>query len=233
MNSDPGPITPGILPNDGAERQGRARRFVRKVVLPVLAIAAIIAIIWWLDDRQSDAGTSVTGVPRGLVDLPPDPVAGGLDVGPEEGKLAPDFILESLDGEDFRLSDLRGKAVVINFWATWCKPCRTEIPNLIAAYHRYRGRGLVIVGVNLQEGRSIIEPFAADFGMDFPIVIDRTGRVGDGYRLLGLPTTFFVDPAGVIRSRFTGPFVETSNGTNVQNAIDESELNKRIEEILP
>lgn len=107
-----------------------------------------------------------------------------------------------------------------------------EMPNLVKAYDLYRDQGLVIVGVDLQEGKSLIEPFARDFGIDYPIAIDRTGSVGDEYRLLGLPTTYFVDRGGVIRSSYTGPFLQNSNGTNVQGAIDVSELTNRIEEIL-
>jgi len=201
------------------------------VLYPLVVIAAIGATIWWLDSRGS-SGVSPTGVRYGPVDIPAALASPGSEPGPEEGKLAPDLLLERLDGGELRLTDLRGKAVVIKFWATWCQPCRKEIPKLIQAYDKYRERGLVIVGVNLQEGKSVIESFAHDFGMDFPIVIDRTGSVAEDYRLVGLPTTFFVDRQGTVRSRFTGPFLESANGTNVQGAIDVTELEKRIEEVL-
>ncbi len=155
-----------------------------------------------------------------------------MEVGTDEGKLAPNFLLETLDGKEMRLSDLRGQPVVINFWATWCQPCRKEVPELVAAYNSYRERGLVILGVNLQEGKGIVRPFAEDFGMNFPILIDRDGEVGDEYRVLGLPTTYFVDRDGVVRSVFTGPFIEKGQGANVQGAIEENELQKRIDQIL-
>jgi len=155
-----------------------------------------------------------------------------MAVGVEEGKLAPDFLLETLDGGEIRLSDLRGQAIVLNFWATWCAPCRKEIPQLVAAYDRFASQGLVVLGVNLQESRSVIRSFADAFGMDFPIAIDGTGDVAYEYRLLGLPTTYFIDRGGVVRSLFRGPFVEKLEGTNVQGAIEENELLKRIAEIL-
>ena len=155
-----------------------------------------------------------------------------MEVGTDEGKLAPNFLLETLDGKEMRLSDLRGQPVVINFWATWCQPCRKEVPELVAAYNSYRERGLVILGVNLQEGKGIVRPFAEDFGMNFPILIDRDGEVGDEYRVLGLPTTYFVDRDGVVRSVFTGPFIAKGQGANVQGAIEENELQKRIDQIL-
>jgi peroxiredoxin len=155
-----------------------------------------------------------------------------MGVGAEEGKLAPDFLLETLDGGELSLSDLRGQAVALNFWASWCAPCRKEIPQLVAASDQFAEQGLVVVGANLQESPDTIRRYAEDFGMDFPIALDRTGSVADEYRLLGIPTTYFIDRQGVIRSVFRGPFLEQLEGTSVQGAIEESELLKRIREIL-
>lgn len=213
-------------------RRSWTRSFIRRVVIPALAIMAIAGIIWWLDASGSAGVSPQSGVGYGPVDLPAALSAPQLSVGTDAGNLAPDFLLEGLDGGDVQLSKFRGQPVVINFWATWCYPCRQEMPNLVKAYNQYRGQGLVIIGVNLQEGKSIIEPFARDFGIAYPIAIDRTGSVGDEYRVLGLPTTYFLDREGVVKSVFTGPFLETSNGTNVQGAIDVTELTKRIQEIL-
>lgn len=205
----------------------------RNLLLPLAAIAAIAAAIWWLEYRPSNGdGRSGSGERFGPVELPAALIPAAMEVGPQEGKLAPDFLLPALDGGEVRLSDLRGKAVVINLWATWCKPCRKEIPQLIDAYNTYRDRGLVILAINLQESTSVVRPFAKDFGMNFPILLDRRGSVADKYRLLGLPTTYFVDRQGVVRSVFTGPFVEKVQGTTVQGAIEENELVKRIEESL-
>ena len=201
------------------------------MILPVLAIAVIVGAIWWLENRR-DEGRSSSGEEYGPRNLAAALVPPGMGVGTEEGKLAPNFLLETLDGKEMRLSDLREQAVVINFWATWCRPCRKEIPELVAAYNSYRERGLVILGVNLQEGKGIVRPFAEEFGMNFPVLIDRDGEVGDEFRILGLPTTYFVDRGGVVRSVFTGPFIERGQGSNVQGAIEENELQKRIEQIL-
>jgi hypothetical protein len=106
------------------------------------------------------------------------------------------------------------------------------MPQLVKAYDRYRGDALLVIGVNLQEGSAVLDTFVRDFGIQYPIALDRTGDVGDRYRLLGLPTSVFIGRDGVIRSVFNGPFVEKSQGTNVQGAIDENELDKRIREIL-
>ncbi len=213
-------------------RRSWARGLIRGVVIPALAILAIVGIIRWLESGSSASVSSQSDVVYGPVDLPAALLASQLTVGTDAGDLAPDFLLEGLDGNDVQLSKFRGQPVVINFWATWCHPCRQEMPNLVKAFGQYRGQGLVIIGVDLQEGKSIIDPFAQNFGITYPIAIDRIGSVSDEYRLLGLPTTYFVDRSGVIKSEYTGPFLENSNGTNVQGAIDVSELTKRIQEIL-
>ena len=203
----------------------------RRFLVPVIVITAIVAAIWWLESRN-DGGVSPTGERYGPVELPAALRLAGLDVRAEEGALAPDFLLGRLDGSELRLSDLRGQPVVLNFWATWCAPCRKEIPQFVDASERFREQGLVVVGVNLQEGKSIVRPYADDFGMDFPIVIDVDGEVGDAYRLLGLPVTYFIDRDGIVRSVFTGPFQESDRGTEVRGAIEQTELDRRISDIL-
>lgn len=220
---------PGDVDSD--VRSSRSRGFFRRVVYPIVVIAAIIGVIWWIEYRPSgDADPS--GVRYGPVDLPAPLQSPGLDVSAEPGAAAPDFLLQALDGGEIRLSDYRGRPVVLNFWATWCRPCRQEMPQLVKAYDRYRGDALLVIGVNLQEGSAVLDTFVRDFGIQYPIALDRTGDVGDRYRLLGLPTSVFIGRDGVIRSVFNGPFVEKSQGTNVQGAIDENELDKRIREIL-
>ena len=203
----------------------------RRFLVPVIVITAIVAVIWWLESQDS-GGVSPTGERYGPVELPAALRSSGLDVKAEEGALAPDFLLGRLDDGELRLSDLRGQPVVLNFWASWCAPCRQEIPQLVDAYGRFRGQGLVVVGVNMQEGKSIVGPYAEDFGMDFPIAIDVDGEVGDAYRLLGLPVTYFIDREGIVRSVFTGPFEESEQGTEVRGAIEQSELDRRIVDIL-
>jgi len=209
----------------------RPRGLFRRVVLPLLVIGLIVAAIWWLESRGGD-DVSPTGERYGPVELPAALHTTGLEIGTEEGKLAPDFLLGALDGSEVRLSALRGQPVVLNFWATWCAPCRQELPQFVSAYDRFQGQGLVVLGVNMQEGKSIARGFADDFGMKFPIPIDVDGEVGDEYRLLGLPMTYFIDREGVVRSVFTGPLQERRTDTDVRGAIEQSDLEQRIAQIL-
>jgi peroxiredoxin len=106
------------------------------------------------------------------------------------------------------------------------------MPQFVDAYAAHRDEGLVIIGLNLQESESIIRPFVEDYGVDFPVLIDRDGEVGDEYRLIGLPGTVFIGRDGVVESVFIGPFEAEARGTNVQGAIGESELEQRIAAIL-
>jgi thiol-disulfide isomerase/thioredoxin len=124
--------------------------------------------------------------------------------GISEGNRGRDFTLESLDGSTVSLSDYRGNAVVLNFWASWCAPCRAEIPHLEAAYQAYKDDGLVILGVNVEESRQMIEPFVAEFAMTYPVLLDDQGRVMNEYRALGLPMSLVLYQEGSSDSRSIG-----------------------------
>jgi len=200
-------------------------------VLPLVVVAAIVGAISYIEARGLpfvEDGSSTGSGDYGPLALPPERNPTGRDPSPERERAAPDFLLEKLDGGTVRLSDLQGKAVLVNFWATWCQPCRSEVPHLVAAYERYRQEGLEIVAVNLQEDEDTIADFVEEFGVEFPVVVDRSGDVADEYRVPGIPTSYFVDRSGVVRSIYTGPLV----GQQSRQGIDESDLAQRIEEIL-
>lgn len=128
-----------------------------------------------------------------------------LEPAPIKGHPAPEISLISTTGQPMNLSDFRGKPVVINFWATWCAPCRVETPELQAVY-RERGDEVIIFSVNAtQQDQGDIEGFIQEFGMTFPVVLDPAGKAFKDYNILGLPTTVFVDKNGMINEVFTGP----------------------------
>jgi peroxiredoxin len=122
------------------------------------------------------------------------------------GREAPRFSLERLDGGRLELGDLRGRAVIVNFWATWCKPCRSEFADLISAWREADG-ALEIVAVNLtdQERKKDVLHFVEEFAVPFPVVLDRKGKVRELYSLVTLPTSVFVDSAGIVRRVHSGP----------------------------
>jgi peroxiredoxin len=124
--------------------------------------------------------------------------------GVNKGNRALDFTLVNMAGEEVSLSDFEGEVVVVNFWATWCPPCRAEIPDLEAAYQDFRDEGLVVLGVNVQDPVHMIEPFVTEMGMSYPVVMDTTGMVMKDYRAPGLPVSLIVDRDGIIKERHVG-----------------------------
>jgi peroxiredoxin len=119
---------------------------------------------------------------------------------PRRGFTAPDFSLETLDGQTIALSDLRGQVLLINFWASWCLPCREEMPAIQQVYERYRDQDFVVLAVNLQEQDAQVTAFTDRLELTFPVLIDRDGSVFDRYRVMALPSTahkWFTSPAPV------------------------------------
>jgi thiol-disulfide isomerase/thioredoxin len=165
-----------------------ARQPRRWTALTLVLLA--LGVIWAAASRLPGAGAA-PGAP------PPSP---------REGFSAPDFALEQLGGGRVTLSELRGQVVVVNLWASWCPPCRAEMPALDRVYRAYRDQGLVVLGVNLtsQDDEATAIDFVEELGLSFPILFDRSGEVNRRYRPPGLPGTYFVDRGGVIRTVIIG-----------------------------
>jgi thiol-disulfide isomerase/thioredoxin len=123
----------------------------------------------------------------------------------DQPRPADDFALSTPDGGLLRLSDLRGKVVFLNFWATWCPACREEMPGMERLYQEFRHRGFVIAAVNLQESRETVSAFMKQLGLTFPAALDRDGAVSDRYRVRFVPTTYLVSREGDVLGRVVGP----------------------------
>ncbi|MGQ0810130.1 MAG: redoxin domain-containing protein [Nitrospiraceae bacterium] len=123
------------------------------------------------------------------------------------GKVAPDFKLPDLNDKDLRLSDFRGKVVFLNFWATWCKPCREEMPSMEILYKNFEKDGLVILAVSIDRvtTKKDIPPFVKNLNLTFPVLVDSWGQTDKRYKLMGVPETYIIDQQGVLREKVIGP----------------------------
>ncbi|MDR1212408.1 MAG: TlpA family protein disulfide reductase [Spirochaetaceae bacterium] len=117
---------------------------------------------------------------------------------------APNFTLKTPDGTNISLASLRGKVVFLNFWATWCGPCRVEMPSMETVYGQLRGRGFEVLAVDVQERSQDVQNFFREFGLTFPAVLDTTGRISRVYNITAFPTTFIIDREGNIILRLVG-----------------------------
>jgi peroxiredoxin len=171
----------------------RLRRSLTFTALGVLLGAALGLVLWRGIPDEVASPESSPGAPEFT------PV-----VGPLVGSLAPDFGARTLDGPSIRLRELRGRTVVLNFWATWCAPCRAEMPLLDERSRALAERGLIVLGANFDEPEEYVRAFRDELGLSFALLLDPGGEIQSLYRVIGYPTTFFIDADGVIRAVHLG-----------------------------
>ena len=128
-----------------------------------------------------------------------------LQRGPSSGYAAGDFALSDLSGAQIRLSDLRGKIVFLNVWATWCPPCRAEMPSMQALYERFKGRDFVMLAVAEDTNRADVTAFVKELGVTFPVLLDTDNRLPARYGVTGFPETFVIDRDGQVIKHVIGP----------------------------
>jgi cytochrome c biogenesis protein CcmG, thiol:disulfide interchange protein DsbE len=156
---------------------------------------------------------------------PPDGGTGGKIPAPSEGFLAPDFSLQNERGEEVRLSDLRGQPVLLNMWASWCGPCRAEMPAMQEVYEAYSPQGFTILAVNttFQDTQSNALEFAESLNLTFPLLFDLDGAVSQQYQVRAMPTSFFIDSEGMIRRVvFGGPMSEALLRVEIERLLQEA-----------
>nr|WP_266095233.1 thiol-disulfide oxidoreductase ResA [Gracilibacillus oryzae] len=125
-----------------------------------------------------------------------------------EGDYAPNFSLETLQGERVELKDYRGEGVFLNFWGTWCKPCEREMPYMEEEYKNFKDQGVEILAVNIEESDLIVQNFVDRFNLSFPILMDRDGEVTGKYKIGPIPTTFLIDKNGKVVKIITGSMTQ-------------------------
>jgi peroxiredoxin len=139
------------------------------------------------------------------------------------GQPAPDFTLDDLNHQPQRLSDYRGQVVLMNFWATWCPPCRIEMPTLQAVYEKLKDQGFVVLGLNwtqVDDTRQV-EPYVQSLSLAFPILLDPNGDVADSiYPLAGLPTSVIIDRAGIVRQISIGPLASDKLEADIEGLLN-------------
>jgi peroxiredoxin len=163
--------------------QTKQKRFVlRTIILSVL----VLAIVYTIYTNATKEKVEVLGI----------------------GDEAPDFTLVDLNGKEHRLSDYKGQGVFLNFWGTWCKPCAKEMPAMDRQYETYKEQGVQILAVNIAQSDFEVQRFASQYGLDFPIVIDKTKSVMEAYNIDPLPTTLLINPEGEIEQIVRGEMTE-------------------------
>jgi len=156
-----------------------------KVILPIVLTAMLL----------------VTGCITGPDQNGPTPAPD-----PEVGKPAPDFQLKNLEGQFVSLSGFLGQPGLINFWATWCPPCRAEMPYLQQVYEEWSDKGLVMLAIDIQESASTVRQFMESNDLSLPILLDSQADVAQKYNITNIPTTFFIDKDGIIQQKVVGGF---------------------------
>jgi peroxiredoxin len=165
-----------------------------QLVRTILAVALVGGLVWALPLRRAghDGGHHAAHVPE----LDAFERAGVTEL--REGHGTPPLRLPRLDGGVTSLDDHREQLVVVNFWATWCEPCTTEMPTLEALWREYRERGLIVLGVSVDRGapRAVLDPYVGRLGLTFPVLLDADLKASQGWRVNGLPATFVIRPGG-------------------------------------
>lgn len=168
-------------------------------VMNGVAIVFLLGLVLWGVYDYAQKGKDQTGAG--------DSSLQDKEIGLNAGNTAPNFKLSELGGASVSLSDLKGKKVILNFWATWCPPCQLEMPHMEKIYQEYEKDGVVVLAVNLtftEQDPEKVPVFVKDYGLSFPVVLDKKGDVSDLYAVVGYPTTYIIDSQGVISKRYQG-----------------------------
>lgn len=191
------------------------KKTLLSIVIITIAVVFIIINFWKptiLDNNEArnEIGESEEVVYEENIPVSSN-ISGSAVIGVQKGNAAPDFELTTLDGTPVKLSNFKGKKVILNFWATWCPPCKEEMPHMQNFYEKFKANGIEIVAVNLtsvDKGQKVIETFVKNIGITFPILLDKDGKIGDIYQTISIPTSYILDSKGIITNKIIGPMDE-------------------------
>jgi peroxiredoxin len=194
---------PGTLP--GVELQESSNRGMLLAMggFFLLGIALVLLLFSGplLDGFKAETPANLPQIPAAVENLKDgNPAVNALVTGDQ----AAEFTLSDLEGNNVSLSDFVGQPLMVNFWATWCAPCRLEMPELQKSQETHRDEGLVVLAVNAQEDPQQVREFIDELGLTFTPLLDSDGAVGRAYGVLGLPSTYFVEPSGVVSAVHRG-----------------------------
>jgi peroxiredoxin len=177
---------------------------VTRLIAGILFIAGIMLLYFF-------------GFPDGEIDeSSPEPASSAtLQIAPVRESLAPDFTLFNTLGEEVQLSRFKGQAILINFWATWCGPCRIEMPALQDRFERYQDDGLVVLAVDFDESQEDVAFFGEELGLTFELLLDPGGDIQSLYQIIGYPTSYFVDAQGIVKVKHIGIMTEDQLDDNL------------------
>jgi len=172
----------------------------------ILFVAIMLAAVAWIWISRDPSATTTNGHITAA----------------QQDFMAPEFSLQTLDGKTVTLSDLRGQAILVNFWATWCPPCKAEMPAMQKIYDDYKDQNFTILAINMthQDEVGNIPDFLNRYGLSFPVLLEESGQVAKTYQVRSLPTSFFIDPDGIIQDIVIG------------GPMAEALLRSRVEQIL-
>jgi peroxiredoxin len=202
--------------------EGRATGAAARSRLPLIAGAAVVVLLLVgmvalltaggdtaeepaVPRQEAPTGPATIAVDSTLLESPNGAVL-------QVGGVAPDFSYTLTDGTTHRLSDLRGQKVLVNFWATWCPPCRAEMPDMQQAFAQHQSEGFAVLAVNSGETLAEVEAFSDEFALEFPLIVNESNDIGAGYAARNLPTSYFINTDGTIhtvqRGLMTTEFIE-------------------------
>lgn len=172
-----------------ARRQNKSKTWLYvNIAIAIMLIVGGIAVLFWMGEQESEKSAPAPST--------------------KIGAIAPDFQLPSLGGETVALSDYQGQVILVNTWATWCPPCKAEMPAIDEFYKTHQNEGFVVLAINSQEDAATVQRFINTQGFTFSVLLDTQARVINQYKVRGLPTSFVIDRDGIVRYVHTGAITQ-------------------------